>query len=127
MTLRPPGFEGVQTMTDMALVPCQGPHQVLMTAREHTLGALVVRRQPWEDMFLPSGEALCGHRSPLLAWGERETGRRHIEGRQILVLPPREWASKLPMVTELHDDQAHKLRDHHEGRRPLRRFLVPPR
>ena len=45
-------------MTHVALVPWQGPHQVLMTARDHAAGALVVRRQPVEDMFLPSGEAL---------------------------------------------------------------------
>src|SRR6516164_1438763 len=41
-----PGLEGVPTMTDMALVPCQGPHQVLMTARDHAASALMVRRQP---------------------------------------------------------------------------------
>jgi hypothetical protein len=49
-----PGLEGVQTMTDVALVPWQGPHQILMTAREHASGALVVRRQPLEGPLLPS-------------------------------------------------------------------------
>src|SRR5262247_4402157 len=50
-----PYLEGPQTMTDIALVPGQSPHQVLMTARDHAAGALMVRRQPLEDMFLPSG------------------------------------------------------------------------
>jgi len=114
-------------MTDMALVPCQGPHQVLMTARDHAASALMVRRQPVEDMFLPSGEALCCHRGPLLARGERETGRRHVEGCEILVLHPRERAGQVPVGTKLQDDHARELRDHHEGGGPLRRFLVPPR
>jgi hypothetical protein len=35
---------------------------------------------------VPSREALCDHRCPLLACGARETGGRHIEGRQILLL-----------------------------------------
>src|SRR5215467_9800518 len=30
-----PCLEGTQTMTDIALVPWQGTHQVLMTARDH--------------------------------------------------------------------------------------------
>src|SRR5262249_38278994 len=51
-----PGLKGPQTMTDIALIPGQGPHQVLMTARDHAAGALVVCRQPLEDVFLPSGE-----------------------------------------------------------------------
>jgi hypothetical protein len=29
-----PGLQGMQTMTDVALVPWQGPHEVLMTARD---------------------------------------------------------------------------------------------
>jgi hypothetical protein len=29
-------------MTDVALVPWQGPHQVLMTARDYASGALMV-------------------------------------------------------------------------------------
>jgi len=78
-------------------------------------------------MFLPSGEALCCHRGPLLACGERETGRRHVESGQILVLHPRERAGQVPIVAELYDDHPYKLRDHHEGGRPFRRFLVPPR
>jgi hypothetical protein len=57
-----PGLEGLQTMTDGALVPGQGPHQVLMTARDHAAGTLVVRRSPREDTFLPSGETLRCHR-----------------------------------------------------------------
>jgi hypothetical protein len=48
------GLEGLQTMTDVALVPGQGPHQVLMTAPEHATGALVVRPSPWQDPRLPS-------------------------------------------------------------------------
>jgi hypothetical protein len=114
-------------MTDVALVPWQGTHQVLMTARDYASGALMVRRQPLEDMFLPSGEALCCHRDLLLACGERETGRRHVERGQILVLHPRERAGQLPVGAELHDDYTRELRDHHKGRRPLRHFLVPPR
>jgi len=39
-----PCLEGTQTMTAVALVPWQGMHQVLMTAREHAAGALLVRR-----------------------------------------------------------------------------------
>jgi hypothetical protein len=31
-------------MTAVALVPGQGTHQVLMTARDHAAGTLVVRR-----------------------------------------------------------------------------------
>ena len=48
-----PGLEGVQTMTDVAFVPWQGPHQVLMTARDDAAGALVVRREPLQDTLLP--------------------------------------------------------------------------
>ena len=48
------GLEGLQTMTDIALIPWQGPHEVLVTARDHASGALVVRRQPLEDTFVPS-------------------------------------------------------------------------
>jgi hypothetical protein len=40
-------------MTDVALVPGQGPHQVLMTAPDHATGALVIRRSPLQDLFLP--------------------------------------------------------------------------
>ena len=72
-----------------------------MTARDHAAGALMVRRQPLEDPFLPSGEALGCHRYALLACGERETGHRHVEGGQILVLHPRERAGQLPVGTEL--------------------------
>jgi hypothetical protein len=39
-----PCLEGVQTMTDVALVNWQDTHQILMTARDHASGALVVRR-----------------------------------------------------------------------------------
>lgn len=120
-----PGLKSMQTMTDVALVPWQGPYEVLMTAPNHAAGALVIRRSPLEDTFLPSGEALCGHRGPLLACGARETGGRHIEGDQILLLDDRQWTGELPVVTELQDHHASELRDHHEGRRPLRRFLVP--
>src|SRR5262245_45137385 len=49
-----PGLEGLQTRTDVALVPWQGAHQILMTARDHAAGALVVRRYPLEDPFVPS-------------------------------------------------------------------------
>src|SRR5262245_1409066 len=38
-----PCFKRLQTMTDVALVTWQGPHQVLMTARDHAVGAPVVR------------------------------------------------------------------------------------
>jgi len=114
-------------MTDVALVPGQGTHQVLMTARDHAAGTLVVRRSPLEEPFLPSGETLCCHRGPLLACGECETGGRHVEGGQILVLHPRERAGQGPVVAEPHDDDARELRDHHEGGGPLCRFLVPPR
>jgi hypothetical protein len=41
-------------MPDVALVPWQGSHQILMTARDHAAGALVVRREPVEDPFVPS-------------------------------------------------------------------------
>jgi hypothetical protein len=41
-------------MTDVALVTWQGTHQVLMTARDHASGALVVCRYPLKDTFLPS-------------------------------------------------------------------------
>jgi hypothetical protein len=40
-------------MIDVALVPWQGTHQVLMPARDHTAGALVVRRSPLQDPFVP--------------------------------------------------------------------------
>ena len=83
-------------MTHVALVPWQGPHQVLMTARDDASGALMIHRQPLEDMFLPSGEALCCHRSPLLACGERETGRRYPQGDKILLLDGGERARQLP-------------------------------
>jgi hypothetical protein len=72
---------------------------VVMTARDHTAGVLVVRRQPVEDIFLPSGEALCCHRDPLSTCRERETGGRHIEGGQILLLDDRERTGELPGVT----------------------------
>ena len=49
-----PGLQGLQTMTAVALVPGQGSHQILMTARAHAAGALVVRRSPLEDPFVPS-------------------------------------------------------------------------
>jgi hypothetical protein len=75
-------------MTDIALVSGQSPHQVLMTARDHAAGALRVRRQPVEDLFLPSGEALGCHHGPRLACGKRETGGRHVKRGQILVLHP---------------------------------------
>jgi hypothetical protein len=39
-----PCLEGMQTMTDVALVPWQGSHQILMTTRDHAAGALMVRR-----------------------------------------------------------------------------------
>ena len=72
-----------------------------MTARDHAAGALGVRRQPVEDMFLPSGEALCCHRDPLSTCRERETGDRHIEGGQILLLDDRARTGELPVVTAL--------------------------
>jgi len=37
-----PGLEGLETMTDVALVTRQGTPQVLMTTPDHTAGALVV-------------------------------------------------------------------------------------
>src|SRR5215510_4455556 len=83
-----PSLEGSQTMTDIALVSGQSPHQVLMTARDHAAGALMVHRQPLKDMFLPSREALGCHRGPLLACGKRQTSRRHVKRGQILVLHP---------------------------------------
>ena len=89
-------------MTAIALVPGQSPHQVLMTARDHAAGALMVRRQPLEDLFVPSGEALGCHRGPLLAWGKREISHWHVKRGQILVLHPRERAGQVPVVTELH-------------------------
>jgi hypothetical protein len=49
-----PGLEGLQTMTEGALVPWHGSHQILMTARDHAAGALVVRRSPLENPFVPS-------------------------------------------------------------------------
>src|SRR2546430_1765746 len=52
---------------------------------------------------------------------------RDVEGYQILLLDPRERAGELPVMAVLQDDHASELGDHHEGRRPLRRFLVPPR
>ena len=64
MTIRPRASR-VWTMTDVPLVARQGPHQLLMTARDHAAGALVVRRSPVQDTFLPSGEALGCHRGPL--------------------------------------------------------------
>src|SRR5215471_11676955 len=120
-------LEGPQTMTDSALVSGQSPHQILMTARDHAACALMVRRQPLKDMFVPSGEALGCHRGPLLACGKRETRRRHVKRGQILVLHPRKRAGQVPMGAALHDDHARELRDHHKGGRPLRCFLVPPR
>src|SRR5712692_4608633 len=55
-----------------------------------------------------------------------ETGDRHVEGRQRLLVDSRERAGQLTAVAELHDDHPRKLRDHHEGGRRLRRFLIPP-
>ena len=49
-----PWLEGLETMTDVALVPWQGPHQILMTTPDRAAGALVVHRSPVEDLFLPS-------------------------------------------------------------------------
>ena len=37
-----PSLAGLQTMTEVALVPWHGSHQLLMTARDHAAGALVV-------------------------------------------------------------------------------------
>jgi hypothetical protein len=81
-----PCLEGLQTMPEVALVPWHGSHQLLMTAREHAAGALVVCRSPWEERFLPAGEARCCQRGPLCAGGKRATGGRHLEGGQLLVL-----------------------------------------
>src|SRR4029450_7233958 len=67
-----PCLEGLPTLTDVALVPWHAPPQLLMTARDHAAGALVVRRSPWEDPLLPSGEALGCPRGPLFACGKRE-------------------------------------------------------
>ena len=97
-----PGLEGLETMTDVALVTRQGTHQVLMTTPDHAAGALVVHRSPVEDLFLPSGETpCCCHWSPLLACGTRETGGRHVEGAQIVLLDDRERAGELPVVAKL--------------------------
>jgi len=49
-----PCLEGLETMTDVALVTRQGTYQVLMTTPYHAAGALVVHRSPVEDLFLPS-------------------------------------------------------------------------
>ncbi len=114
-------------MTDVALVPWQGPHQILMTARDDASGALMVHRQPLEDMVLPSGEALCCHRSPLLACGERETGRRYPQGDKILLLDGGEQARQLALRADFADQYPGAFRHHHEGRRALGGLLVPPR
>lgn len=49
-----PDLTGLQTMTDGALVPWQGRHEVLMTARAHAAGARVLRRSPVEEPLVPS-------------------------------------------------------------------------
>lgn len=60
-----PGLKGLQTMTDGARGPGPGPHQVRMTAPDHATGALLLRRSPLPDLFVPLGEALGCHRGPL--------------------------------------------------------------
>ena len=49
---QPPDLKGVQTRTAVALVPWQETHEVLMTARDQAAGALVVRREPWQETFV---------------------------------------------------------------------------
>src|SRR5712692_8164990 len=56
-----------------------------------------------------------------------ETGRRNVEGCQILLCDHRERSGELTVVAELQDEHPSELRDHHEGGWPLRRFLVPTR
>jgi len=112
-------------MTEVALVTRQGTHQVLVTTPDHAADALVVRHSPVADPFVPSGEALGGHRGPPLAVGKRETGGRHVEGGQIVLLDDRERTGELPVVATLEEDYPRELRDHHEGGRPLGCFLVP--
>src|SRR5262249_41240539 len=60
-----PSLEGPQTMPAMALVSGQSPPPVLMTARDHAAGALMVRRQPWQARCVPSRAALGCQRGPL--------------------------------------------------------------
>jgi len=69
-------------MTNVALVTRQGTHQVLMTARDHAAGALVVRRPPVEDMFLPSGEALGCHRVEILMPTKKPRGQELTREQQ---------------------------------------------
>lgn len=49
-----PGLEGLQTLPPVALVLWHGSHAARMTAREHAAGALVVRRSPLPETFVPS-------------------------------------------------------------------------
>ena len=41
-------------MPDVALVPGQATHQLLMTARDHAAGALMVHRRPVADTLVGS-------------------------------------------------------------------------
>src|SRR5262249_445945 len=114
-------------LTAVALGPGHGTHQVLMTARDQAAGTLVVRREPLEEPFVPSGETLCGQRGPLFACGECATGGWHVAGGQGLGLPPRGRGGQVRGGAALQDDDARELRDHHAGGGPLWRLLVPPR
>ena len=92
-------------MTAVALVRWHGSHQLLMTARDHAARALVVCRSPLEALFLPSGEALCGHRDPLLACGKESAkswGELRLQGAiqttRWLANSCRVWASRVTVV-----------------------------
>ena len=45
-------FQRPQTMTHIAFVPLQSPHSLVVTARDHSLGPLLVSQQPSQDVFL---------------------------------------------------------------------------
>jgi len=88
---------------------------------------VVVGDQPAQETLLQRGEACRCQPLSLAALAICETRDWDVEGAQILLLDHREWAGELTVMAVLHDDHASELGEHHEGRRPLRRFLVPPR
>lgn len=47
-----PLFQGLQAMTDIALIALYGAHEFLVTARDPPLGPLVVGRQPAQDTLV---------------------------------------------------------------------------
>jgi hypothetical protein len=110
-----PRFQGAEAMADIPLVALEGAHQLLVATRDYTPGALGIGSQPAEDPFLELRETCGGHSGPLLACGERETGRRYPQGDKILLLHGGERARQLP-VFSANNPPAHA---HERGRKSL--------